>query len=75
MEVERQQIEGTKALRRQRDAAAAERTLGAVRAAARNDKVNLMPPIIDAVKAGVTLGEICQVFRDEMGEHRDPAFV
>jgi methylmalonyl-CoA mutase N-terminal domain/subunit len=75
MEVERQQIEGTKTLRRKRDAAAAERTLGAVRAAARDEKVNLMPPIIDAVKAGVTLGEICQVFRDEMGEHRDPAFV
>ena len=75
IEVERHQIEGTKTLRQTRDAAAAERTLGAVRAAARDEKVNLMPPIIDAVKAGVTLGEICQVFRDEMGEHRDPAFV
>ena len=75
IEVERHQIEQTKTLRQKRDAAAAERTLGAVRAAARDEKVNLMPPIIDAVKAGVTLGEICQVFRDEMGEHRDPAFV
>ena len=75
IEVERHQIERTKTLRQKRDAAAAERTLGAVRAAARDEKVNLMPPIIDAVKAGVTLGEICQVFRDEMGEHRDPAFV
>jgi hypothetical protein len=27
------------------------------------------------VKAYVTLGEICQVFRDEFGEHTDPAYL
>jgi hypothetical protein len=27
------------------------------------------------VKARVTLGEICQVFREVFGEHRDPAFL
>ena len=29
----------------------------------------------DAVKARVTLGEICDVFREVWGEHRDPAFM
>ena len=34
-----------------------------------------MPPIIHAVKADVTLGEICDVFRDIFGVYRDPVFV
>jgi hypothetical protein len=28
-----------------------------------------------AVKHGATLGEVCQVFRDVFGEHRDPAYL
>jgi methylmalonyl-CoA mutase N-terminal domain/subunit len=75
LEPERRQIERTLATRTGRDAARAERALAAVRAAVRDDGQNLMPPIIEAVKASVTLGEICQVFRTEMGEHRDPAFL
>ena len=31
-------------------------------------------PILDAVRHYATLGEICQVFRDEFGEYRDPAY-
>jgi methylmalonyl-CoA mutase N-terminal domain/subunit len=34
-----------------------------------------MPPILDAVKVQVTLGEISDVFRDEFGVYRDPAFL
>ncbi len=75
IEAERRQIARMKDTRARRDAGGAERTLGAVRAAARDERQNLMPPIIEAVKAGATLGEICQIFRDEMGEHRDPAFL
>jgi methylmalonyl-CoA mutase N-terminal domain/subunit len=33
---------------------------------------NLMPPIIEAVKFYATLGEICDVFRDEFGTYKAP---
>ena len=34
-----------------------------------------MDAVLYAVKRDVTLGEICQVFRDVFGEHRDPAWL
>jgi methylmalonyl-CoA mutase N-terminal domain/subunit len=74
-EVERQQIERIKALRARRDEQAAQQALARVRAAVRDESINMMPPIIDAVKAYVTLGEICDIFRQELGEHRDPAYL
>jgi methylmalonyl-CoA mutase N-terminal domain/subunit len=64
-----------KVFRSQRDPAAAESALAAVRAALRDDKQNVMPPILDAVKHNVTLGEICDLFRSELGEYRDPAYL
>ncbi len=73
-EVERSQRERIVRLKATRDPARASAALAAVRAACRGTD-NLMPPIIDAVKADVTLGEICDVFRDEFGVYRDPAFV
>ncbi|MEZ4267978.1 MAG: methylmalonyl-CoA mutase family protein [Myxococcota bacterium] len=73
-EVERSQRERIVNLKATRDAARASAALAVVRAACRSTD-NLMPPIIDAVKADVTLGEICDVFRDEFGVYRDPAFV
>ncbi len=57
-------------LRRRRDAGVVERTLTEVDAAARED-VNLLPPILAAVKAYATIGEICQVLRQAFGEHRE----
>ncbi len=45
--------------------------LDAVRAAARDESVNLMPVIIDAVRAYATEGEICGVLREEFGEYRE----
>ena len=48
--------------------------LQAVRAACAGSE-NIVYPIIEAVKAEVTLGEICDIFRDEFGVYRDPAFV
>jgi methylmalonyl-CoA mutase N-terminal domain/subunit len=73
--VEKAQIERTTAFRGARDAAAAERCLAAVRSACKDPKANVMPPIVDAVKNRVTLGEICQIFRDEFGVHTDPAYL
>jgi methylmalonyl-CoA mutase N-terminal domain/subunit len=39
------------------------------------DGVNLMYPIIDAVKAYATLGEICGVMREVFGDYRAPTAV
>jgi methylmalonyl-CoA mutase N-terminal domain/subunit len=35
-------------------------------------ETNLMPIILDSVKAGATLGEVCNVLRKVFGEYRDP---
>jgi methylmalonyl-CoA mutase N-terminal domain/subunit len=43
-----------------------------VREAARGDE-NLMPPLIEAVRAGATLGEISDVLRAEWGVYRGVA--
>ena len=72
--VERDQVARIVRLRKERDHAAAEAAIEQVRLACRGTD-NLVPPIIEAVKAHVTLGEICDVFRDEFGVYRDPAFV
>jgi methylmalonyl-CoA mutase N-terminal domain/subunit len=36
---------------------------------------NLMPPILDAVRAYATLGEICGVLREEWGEYEPPTVI
>ena len=36
---------------------------------------NVMPAVIDAVKAKATVGEICDVWRDLFGEYRPKEFV
>ena len=46
-----------------------------MKTALKDDKQNVMPPIFDAVKNNVTLGEICDLFRSELGEYRDPAYL
>ena len=75
LETESNQIGRVKQFRSARDAAKVEAALAAVRAALKDDKQNVMPPIFDAVKQHVTLGEICDLFRSELGEYRDPAYL
>jgi len=60
-------------VRAERDNAATEKALRALADAARGDN-NLMPPIIEAVKAYATLGEIMGVFRQVFGEYHEPVF-
>lgn len=55
-------------LKANRDNAKVDESLAALRAACNSDD-NLMPLILDCVKAYATLGEICQVMRDEFGEY------
>jgi methylmalonyl-CoA mutase N-terminal domain/subunit len=57
-------------LRRRRDRAAWTRAIEAVEGAARGE-TNLVPPIIDAVEAQATLGEVADALRRVFGEHRE----
>jgi methylmalonyl-CoA mutase N-terminal domain/subunit len=72
--VERLQVERIRATRSARDPRIAAAALDDVRAAARGDD-NLLVPILAAVEAGGTLGEVCDVFREVFGQYRDPAYV
>jgi methylmalonyl-CoA mutase N-terminal domain/subunit len=67
---ERAQTERLQALRARRDANRASAAVGALTGAAREDR-NLMPPILDCVRAEVTLGEISDALRAVYGEHRE----
>lgn len=68
-EDERRKVEGLEAVRGDRDEAAVEQTLEALREATNGDE-NIMPYIIEAVKAYATVGEICNVMREEFGEYQ-----
>ncbi|WP_049898369.1 acyl-CoA mutase large subunit family protein [Halococcus agarilyticus] len=59
-------------VRDERDDAAAEDALSALHDAAAGDD-NLMPYLVDAVKAEATTGEICDTMRDVFGEHQGGA--
>ncbi len=67
---EASQLRGLEALRARRDRDGVARALDGLRAAARNSK-NLMPPILDAVRAYATLGEMCDALRDVWGEYEE----
>ncbi|MDQ0337698.1 methylmalonyl-CoA mutase N-terminal domain/subunit [Caldalkalibacillus uzonensis] len=56
-------------LRANRNAAKVEQTLTRLREGARGTE-NLMPLILDAVRAYATIGEICNVLRQEFGEYQ-----
>ncbi len=71
-EVQRRQVENLRKVKAERDAAAVTSVLAEVRRCAGTSE-NLMPSLIDAAKAYATLQEICDVLRDVMGTHTDPA--
>jgi methylmalonyl-CoA mutase, N-terminal domain len=70
--VQRTQCQNLARVKASRDADAVREALSAVREAARGTS-NLMPPIIAAAKAYCTEQEICDVLREVMGTHTDPA--
>jgi methylmalonyl-CoA mutase N-terminal domain/subunit len=57
-------------LRRKREGGRVKRSLAELEAAARNPGAPLMEPILDAVRARATLGEISDVFRNSWGIHQ-----
>ena len=71
--VEKKQIEALKKLRKERNNREVKSALEKLKETAKGTD-NLMYPIIDAVKAYATLGEICDVLREVFGEYMEPVF-
>ncbi len=67
------QRENLAKLKEKRDGAHAQSTLEALGSAAGTDR-NLMPYILECVRAYVTLGEMCDVLRKVFGTYEEPAF-
>jgi methylmalonyl-CoA mutase, N-terminal domain len=74
LEVETRQADRVRRVKRERDGAAARTALARVREVAQG-RENLMPALIDAVKALCTVGEISEVYREVFGQYRDPAWL
>jgi methylmalonyl-CoA mutase N-terminal domain/subunit len=66
--VESEQVERLRAMRARRDARAHAAALEKVQRAA-HGKDNVLPPLLEAVKAYATVGEISNVLREAWGEH------
>ena len=60
--------------RRERDPEAVASAIAGLKAACEGH-VNLLPPILDAVRAYATLGEICGAMREVFGEYRPPTVI
>jgi methylmalonyl-CoA mutase N-terminal domain/subunit len=74
LELEAQQAERVRRIKQERNVTAARDALARVREAATSGE-NLMPPLVAAVQAMCTLGEIADVYRDVFGQYRDPAWL
>ncbi len=72
--VEVAQIARCKQVKADRSQDGAQRALADIRNACRGND-NLVPAVLHAVKQHVTLGEVSDVFREEFGVYRDPAFL
>ncbi|SNR40573.1 acyl-CoA mutase large subunit family protein [Halorubrum vacuolatum] len=64
------QLSRLESVKTERDEDAVDRALANVRSAIRSDE-NVMPAIVEAVKAYATMGEIMAVFEDEHGSYRE----
>ncbi len=68
--IERRQIDRVRAVRASRDSARWRASLDALATAATSG-TNLVPPVISAVEAHATLGEISDTLRGVLGEHKE----
>jgi len=73
-DLEKRQSDRVRAWKKARSATEAREATLRVRSACVSGE-NVMPSILAAVKKGVTVGEISDVFRQTFGEYRDPAWV
>jgi methylmalonyl-CoA mutase N-terminal domain/subunit len=72
--LERKQVERLQALRARRDRKPWQETLSSIEEAARSG-ANLMPPILAAVEANATVGEISDTLRRIFGEYKEAVVV
>jgi len=70
LDVEKTQLERLNVLKNSRDSKRVQRALDRLRNSADADE-NLMPIMLEAVKAYATLGEICGVLREVYGEYQE----
>ncbi|WP_156290856.1 acyl-CoA mutase large subunit family protein [Oceanobacillus salinisoli] len=68
--LEKEQIDSLRVVRDKRDNKKVKMTLTALKENAKDEKANLIPLILEAVKAYASVGEICHVLREEFGEYR-----
>ncbi len=71
--LEEEQIKRLREVKRTRDNRKVAQTLNDVRQACKSGD-NVMPHVVEAVKAYATEQEICDVYREVFGEHHDPGF-
>ncbi|MFB4166406.1 methylmalonyl-CoA mutase [Virgibacillus sp. JSM 102003] len=67
--LEQAQIKSMNTVRQQRDQDTVDKSLKAIKEKAKDNNANLIPFILEAVKEYATIGEICNVLRDEFGEY------
>jgi methylmalonyl-CoA mutase N-terminal domain/subunit len=73
--LEQKQIERVQAVRERRDSAVAEAALARLKEDATHEDRNLMEPIMEASRAYVTMGEMCDALREVWGTWREtPVF-
>ncbi len=70
-EAEEKQIVKLTKVKKERDNQEVEATLKRLKDAAKDESVNLIPPILEAVKAYASVGEMCDTLRDVFGEYRE----
>ena len=74
-EIERKQVGRLQALRARRDSTAVEMSLAALRQSAAEERVNLMPELLDAARVHASEGEIVQALQAVWGDYREvPVF-
>jgi methylmalonyl-CoA mutase, N-terminal domain len=73
-EKENEQVRNLQKIRAERDGVAVQKALASLLAAATHDE-NVMPAILDCVRAYASVGEIVNELRGVYGEHVDPAFL
>jgi methylmalonyl-CoA mutase N-terminal domain/subunit len=69
--VRRLQVEKLARVKENRSASRVQTALKRLREGARTKEVNLVPLLLEAVKEYATMGEICQLLREEFGEHKE----
>ncbi len=67
--LEQEQVERLQTIRSKRDQSLVDEKLSALKQAAEQPNENLMPYILESVKAYATVGEICNTMRDVFGEY------